>query len=122
MEQLRSTAPGLLGSFGIPPPPAGTNTTSSSTTTTTNNTTTTPNSAQNNPALFSEFMSRMLNGMTTGAANTNLPPEQRYATQLDTLRSMGFANNEANLQGLFKSIHPHSSDTNFLNIRIKINF
>lgn len=108
MEQLRTAAPGLLGNFGIPPPPpAGLSTTASnasttnSTTTTTNTSTTNASSqAQANPALFSEFMSRMLNGMSTGA-NSNLPPEERYSTQLDTLASMGFVNREANLQGKY---------------------
>lgn len=104
MEQLRTAAPGLLGNFGIPPPPAGFTTTPSSTATTNSNTTTTANTttassqAQANPALFSEFMSRMLNGMSTGS-NSNLPPEERYSSQLDTLASMGFVNREANLQG-----------------------
>lgn len=135
METLRSTAPGLLGNFGIPPPPTGfttasaASTTNSSTTTntTTNTTTSTTNSAQANPvkrnsfiqrremtfncdsnnkyfflflcqALFSEFMARMMNGMSS-SSNPSAPPEERYASQLDTLTSMGFANREANLQG-----------------------
>lgn len=110
MEQLRTSAPGLLGNFGIPPPPAGftttsnTSTTSSNTTTTntntsTNTTSSTAPSAQSNPALFSEFMARMMNGLATGN-NQNLPPEQRYSSQLETLASMGFGNREANLQGI----------------------
>lgn len=108
MEQLRTAAPGLLGNLGVPPPPAGftttSNTSTTSSTTTTSNTTTNTNttnstpSAQANPALFSEFMARMMNGMST-SGNQNLPPEQRYSTQLDTLASMGFVNREANLQG-----------------------
>lgn len=109
MEQLRSAAPGLVGNMGIPPPPAGFTTTSntsttnsstatSNTNTSTNTTSTTTPSAQANPALFSEFMARMMNGMSTGN-NPNLPPEQRYSTQLETLASMGFVNREANLQG-----------------------
>lgn len=105
MEQLRTAAPGLVGSMGVPPPPAGfsttsnTSTTNSSTTTAnTNTSTTTTPSAQSNPALFSEFMARMMNGLSTGN-NPNLPPEQRYSSQLETLASMGFVNREANLQG-----------------------
>lgn len=116
MDQLRTAAPGLLGNMGVPPPPAGFTTTSNSSTTnsttTTSNTTTNTNttssttpSAQANPALFSEFMARMVNGMATGA-NQNLPPEQRYSTQLDTLASMGFVNREANLQGKLKDKQP----------------
>lgn len=121
MEQLRSAAPGLLGNMGIPPPPMGfsttsnTSTTSSSTTTSNTNTSTnTTNSsaasaAQANPALFSEFMARMMNGVTS-RNNPNIPPEQRYSTQLDMLASMGFVNREANLQGLiFDHLSPHST-------------
>lgn len=111
MEQLRTAAPGLVGNLGVPPPPAGftttSNTSTTSSTTNTSNTTTNTNttnssipSAQANPALFSEFMARMMNGMSTGN-NPNVPPEQRYSTQLDTLASMGFVNREANLQGKF---------------------
>lgn len=113
MEQLRTAAPGLVGNLGVPPPPAGFTTTSSTpttgstttasdTTTNTNTTNSTAPSAQANPALFSEFMARMMNGMSTGA-NQNLPPEQRYSTQLETLASMGFVNREANLQGKFET-------------------
>lgn len=107
MENLRTAAPGLVGGMGIPPPPAGFTTTSSTastdSTTTTSNTNTTSSttpSAQGNPALFSEFMARMMNGLSTGN-NQNLPPEQRYSSQLETLASMGFVNREANLQGNF---------------------
>lgn len=115
MEQLRTTAPGLLGNFGVPPPPTGFNTTTSNTSTTssttntsntTSNTTSSTPSAQSNPALFSEFMSRMMNGLSTGA-NQNLPPEQRYSSQLETLASMGFVNREANLQGNLKIENSH---------------
>lgn len=112
MEQLRTTAPGLMGNMGIPPTPLGfttntnTSTTSSTTNTSSTNTSTTTSttpSAQANPALFSEFMARMMNGLSTGN-NPNLPPEQRYSTQLETLASMGFVNREANLQGKFITI------------------
>lgn len=111
MEQLRTAAPGLIGNLGVPPPPIGftttSNTSTTSSTTTASNTATNTNTtsstaplAQANPAIFSEFMARMMNGMSTGA-NQNLPPEQRYSTQLETLASMGFVNREANLQGKF---------------------
>jgi len=64
-------------------------------------TNTLPNLAPNtqNPALFSEFMSRMM-GMMAGGANPNLPPEERYSSQLEQLTSMGFMNREANIQAL----------------------
>lgn len=105
MESLRTAAPGLMGNFGVPPLPTGfsatnTSTTNSNTTTSNTNTTTTTStpSAQSNPALFPEFMARMLNGLSTNT-NPNLPPEERYSSQLETLSSMGFVNREANLQG-----------------------
>lgn len=98
MEQLRTVAPGLVNTMGIPPPPPGAATTSAGSGTTTTTNTNTP--AQSNPALFSDFMSRMVNGMATGS-NTNIPPEERYRSQLEQLASMGFVNREANLQGEF---------------------
>lgn len=111
MEQLRSAAPGLVGNMGIPPmpgftPPPSTTTPSTTTTSSTANNTTSTNAGQNNPALFSEFMSRMLGGMAAGN-NPNQPPEERYSSQLDTLSSMGFANREANLQGEFSFLFSH---------------
>lgn len=98
MEQLRNVAPGLVGSMGIPPPPPGAPTTTASGDAAT--TTTAP--AQANPALFSDFMSRMVSGMATGN-NPNVPPEERYRSQLEQLASMGFVNREANLQALIAS-------------------
>lgn len=121
MEQLRSAAPGLVGSMGmcfafasvlivlhllkypifsctsgIPPMPGAPPTTNTPSATTN----TLPNLAPNtqNPALFSEFMTRMMGSMA-GGANPNLPPEERYSSQLDQLASMGFMNREANIQG-----------------------
>lgn len=99
MEQLRTVAPGLVNSMGIPPPPPGASTTTSSGSGTTNTNT---SASQQNPALFSDFMSRMINGMATGS-NTNVPPEERYRSQLEQLASMGFVNREANLQALIAS-------------------
>lgn len=108
MERLQQSAPGLVGSLGVPPPPVGlaataTSTPSSTTNTTPNTTTstTTGPTAQSNPALFSEFMSRMMGSLATGN-NPNQPPEVRYSTQLETLASMGFVNREANLQGIYR--------------------
>ena len=63
------------------------------------------NAAQtNNPALFSDFMTRMINGMASGN-NPNIPPEERYQAQLEQLASMGFVNREANLQGNYAIIY-----------------
>lgn len=111
MEQLRSAAPGLVGSLGIPPPPPG-NTESSTGTTTSTTNTTSGGGDTNRPAtapgggpnaqLFNDFVSRMLNGVGMQADNTQ-PPEVRYQSQLEQLAAMGFANREANLQGEFRN-------------------
>lgn len=119
MEQLRSAAPGLVGTLGIPPPPPGVNSASDPAsgdgTTTANNVsppsggggnattagTGVPNLAPGggpNAQLFNDFMMRMLNGMSNNADSTQ-PPEVRYQSQLEQLAAMGFANREANLQG-----------------------
>jgi ubiquilin len=76
--------------MGIPPPPPGTDQ---------------PPQTGNTPSLgnqqlFQDFMSRMMNGMTNQGTQQNLPPEQRYQSQLEQLASMGFVNREANLQAL----------------------
>lgn len=112
MEQLRQVAPDLVGSMGIPPPviPMNLNSSSSNppTTTTTPATTTTSSgegvippspTAGNNPALFNDFMARMLAGMSN-QQNPNQPPEERYQSQLEQLAQMGFLNREANIQGM----------------------
>lgn len=43
-------------------------------------------------------MTRMMGSMASGA-NPNLPPEERYSSQLEQLTSMGFMNRDANIQG-----------------------
>lgn len=110
MEQLRSAAPGLMSSMGIPPmpgaPPAATtnnSTTAGATNTTNAGARTTTAAPPNNEALFSEFMARMVGGMAAGTSDTNIPPEERYRSQLEQLSSMGFVNREANLQALIAS-------------------
>ncbi|KAH8284240.1 hypothetical protein KR044_000790 [Drosophila immigrans] len=127
MEQLRSAAPNLVGTLGIPPPPPGINAATAAATTdpasgdgSSNNTS--PNNAAAgapnaaglaaaaagaglapgggpNAQLFNDFMMRMLNGMSNNA-DTTQPPEVRYQSQLEQLAAMGFANREANLQAL----------------------
>lgn len=109
MEQLRTAAPGLVNSMGIPAPMPGAVPPSAM------GTATAPapaagsalpnlNPSPANQALFSDFMSRMMNGMATGtgvggAGGAQLPPEERFASQLEHLASMGFVNREANIQG-----------------------
>lgn len=112
MEQLRSAAPGLVNSMGIPAPLPGVvppSATTATTTTPASGTGAMPNlnAAPANQALFSDFMSRMMNGMAApgglggagGAGGAQLPPEERYSSQLEHLSSMGFVNREANIQG-----------------------
>ncbi|CAD7087359.1 unnamed protein product [Hermetia illucens] len=112
MEQLRQAAPGLVGTLGTPPVPpgftpgAGTTAPTGSTTPTTGSSTTNTTSSGGgaapgapDAALFSEFMARMMNGMSLGN-NQQLPPEERYSSQLEQLTAMGFLNREANLQAL----------------------
>ncbi|XP_053657665.1 ubiquilin-1 [Anopheles marshallii] len=112
MEQLRSAAPGLMSSMGIPPMPgappstgAGATNTSSSAAGTGATGAAAAAGAQppNNDGLFSEFMARMINGMASGTSDTNIPPEERYRSQLEQLTAMGFVNREANLQALIAS-------------------
>ncbi|XP_017034007.1 ubiquilin-1 [Drosophila kikkawai] len=123
MEQLRSAAPGFVGTLGIPPPPPGVNSASDPASGDTNSgsgasvNNISPSSGTNasgNPAaggpslapgggpnaqLFNDFMMRMLNGMSNNTDSTQ-PPEVRYQSQLEQLAAMGFANREANLQAL----------------------
>lgn len=87
METLRQTAPGLVGSMGIPPAPPGVV-----------NPPTVGTGPAGNQALFGDFMQRMMNGMSN-QANPNQPPEERYQSQLEQLTAMGFVNRDANLQG-----------------------
>lgn len=117
MEQLRTVAPGLVGSMGMPPPMPGTTpsaTTAPSTTTDTpsggGNTIPNLSATPQNEALFSDFMTRMLGSMAAGQ-NTNQPPEERYRPQLEQLNSMGFMNREANIQGLQSAFY---FDVNFV--------
>jgi ubiquilin len=91
MEQLRQVAPGVVDSMGLRLPPVAPGSTQPPTTTPT------PNPA--NQQLFSDFMQRMMTGMPNQTGQSNVPPEERYSSQLDTLASMGFVNREANLQG-----------------------
>lgn len=110
MEQLRSAAPGLMSTMGIPPMPGATGaanaaSTAGATAAGAGGAAAGAAGAQpsNNDALFSEFMARMINGMSSGTADTNIPPEERYRSQLDQLTAMGFVNREANLQALIAS-------------------
>lgn len=114
METLRQTAPSLINTF-VPPGTAGAPPTSQTTTAGPTGTTTTPTSATPSSGTttgvgattsggdpFSEFMARMVAGMSSGN-DQSLPPEQRYQQQLEQLTAMGFLNREANLQALIST-------------------
>ena len=49
--------------------------------------------------VFSQFMSQMINQMAT-QRNPQVPPEERFASQLEQLAGMGFVDRQANIQGL----------------------
>ncbi|XP_076369732.1 ubiquilin-1-like [Tachypleus tridentatus] len=112
MEQLRQVAPGAFSVFpGSQPSNISTtisspNLTTTSTGVTTSNTTSTTSSSGTNVTgntghdPFSQFMSQMVSAMAQGGNNTQLPPEERYRTQLEQLTAMGFVNRDANLQAL----------------------
>jgi ubiquilin len=112
MERLRVAAPDVFNSMGLPsmPPMGGlagvggstpSNPTSPAANTTGESATSAP-AAGTNPQqqhdVFSGLMSQMLGQMRSGDATQ--APEQRFASQLDQLASMGFVDRQANIQAL----------------------
>jgi len=99
MERLRTAAPEVFQSLGLPtlppnliPPNVGS-----------------PAPAQPSPAapagneqVFNQFMSQMMGQMRAG--NPDQPPEERFASQLDQLASMGFVDRQANIQALIATM------------------
>jgi len=117
MQTLQQEAPQLANMMGAGSLPSlsSTSTTSTAPTTSlpatatptaTTNTTTGSNESLNN------FMLQMLSQMSTGTPNTTgtttntaqQPPEERYASQLQQLASMGFVNQEANINALVATL------------------
>jgi len=112
MERLRTAAPDVFNSMGLPSLPpsltaaAAAAASSSSTTAPTSGSPTTTTAAPATPAapagqqpeVFSQFMSQMLGQMRAG--DQNEPPEVRFASQLQQLASMGFVDQQANVQAL----------------------
>ena len=118
MERLRTAAPEVFQSMGFPqlppnlvPPPAAAAAAAPPTSTAG---ATSPSSApagspapaaaaaapapgQPQDAMFSQFMTQMLGQMRAG--NPDQPPEERFASQLEQLASMGFVDRQANIQG-----------------------
>ena len=107
MDRLRQTAPDVFQSMGlptlppnlVPPVVPGAATPSSPSTTTTNPMPTPDGQAAPavNPDQFSQFMTQMMGQMRAG--NPDQAPEERFASQLDQLASMGFVDRQANVQG-----------------------
>merc|ERR1712117_558895 len=55
-----------------------------------------------NDQMFNQFMTQMLGQMRAG--NPDQPPEERFASQLDQLASMGFVDRQANIQALIATM------------------
>ena len=117
MERLRTAAPEVFQSMGFPqlppnlvPPPAAAAAPPTSTAGATSPssapagspapaTAAAPAPGQPQDAMFSQFMTQMLGQMRAG--NPDQPPEERFASQLEQLASMGFVDRQANIQGEF---------------------
>ena len=109
MDRLRQTAPDVFQSMGlptlppnlVPPVVPGSGTPASPSTTTTTTTPSSTGEGSTGPAVppdqFSQFMSQMMGQMRAG--NPDQPPEERFASQLEQLASMGFVDRQANVQG-----------------------
>ncbi|CAD5122358.1 DgyrCDS10795 [Dimorphilus gyrociliatus] len=97
MQQLQTEIPGLMN-----PSPTSTTTTGSTATTTSSENTQGGGQAPAGNEAVGQFMANMFSQMSTGQQQqqNNQPPEERFASQLDQLASMGFINREANIQAL----------------------
>jgi len=87
------------------PNPAAAGSTSTSTAptgATTGSTGSAPAAGQPNPDQFAQFMTQMMGQMRAG--NPEQPPEERFASQLDQLASMGFVDRQANIQALIATM------------------
>merc|ERR1719357_1450465 len=114
MDRLRQTAPDVFQSMGlptlppglVPPVVPGSTTPASPATSTTTTTPTTTGDGSTGPAVppdqFSQFMSQMMGQMRSG--NPDQPPEERFASQLEQLASMGFVDRQANVQALIATM------------------
>jgi len=107
MERLRQVAPDVFHSMGLPSMPPGivpptpataTSTPAASTPTNANG----QNAPPVNPDQFSNFMTQMMGQMRAG--NPDQAPEERFASQLEQLASMGFVDRQANVQALIATM------------------
>merc|ERR1719187_1788538 len=108
MERLRVVSPDLFSTLGLPslppgliPPAAGAQPPAGAAppATTASTTTTTPGSGAPGGDVFSQFMTQMVQQMAR-QNNTQAPPEERFASQLEQLAGMGFVDRAANIQAL----------------------
>jgi len=112
MERLRTASPELFSAMGLPSLPPNllggvpgatpTPTTGSNPSSPAAASTAAPSLPAAGPqqnAAFSQFMTQMLGQMRSGG-DTTTPPEERFASQLDQLASMGFVERQANIQAL----------------------
>jgi len=117
MERLRTASPELFSAMGLPSLPpnllGAVNNPAAPTRTTTGSNpsspaaastaaapaSTLPGAGPQQNAAFSQFMTQMLGQMRSGG-DTTQPPEERFASQLDQLASMGFVERQANIQAL----------------------
>merc|ERR1719356_1382701 len=108
MERLRQVAPDVFQSMGLPSMPPGLVPPVASGTTTTPTPTSTTTSSDGQPApsvnsdQFSQFMTQMMGQMRAG--NPEQAPEERFASQLEQLASMGFVDKQANVQALIATM------------------
>ncbi len=115
IQQLQQDAPELLPILGMTPSPtlssfqSSTTTTTPSATTATSSTTagsgttssatTTTSSPPVNPMLSQMFQNILQQQMNPGAQAQQLPPAERFRSQLEQLAGMGFVDRDANLRG-----------------------
>ena len=131
MDRLRQTAPDVFQSMGlptlppnlVPPVVPGSTTPASPSTTTTTTTPSTTGEGSTGPAVppdqFSQFMSQMMGQMRAG--NPDQPPEERFASQLEQLASMGFVDRQANVQGKKYSLtNKNNYDTATTRIKLEV--
>merc|ERR1712012_1341333 len=120
MERLRTAAPEVFQSMGFPqlppnlvPPaaasaaPAAGTPSSAAATSPSSGQSSTPAPGQQTPQMpgdpmFNQFMTQMLGQMRAG--NPDQPPEERFASQLEQLASMGFVDRQANIQALIATM------------------
>merc|ERR1719400_502521 len=112
MDRLRAAAPDLYQSMGLPtlppnlvPSPAAAGspgTPAAPAGSTTGSGGPAPAAGQPNQEQFSQFMTQMMGQMRAG--NPEQPPEERFASQLDQLASMGFVDRQANIQALIATM------------------